>query len=99
MVNVVWTMRSLNDLEDIGDYISKDSIRYAQLTLEKLIDTASLIENNPLLGRIVPESDDKLIREIIKGNYRIIYQIRNNNTVYILTVFHSSRLFSKKDFE
>lgn len=99
MVKVVWTQRALNDLEDIGDYIAKDSIKYAKLTLEKLIDTAYLIASNPLFGRIVPESNDKSIREIIKGNYRLIYQIRNKNFVFILTVFHSARLLSQKNLE
>jgi toxin ParE1/3/4 len=99
MVKVVWTQRALYDLEDIGDYISKDSYKYAKLTLEKLVETASIIEINPLVGRFVPESNDKTIREIIKGNYRIIYQIRNETSVFILTVFHSSRLLSKKDLE
>jgi len=99
MVKVVWTQRSLFDLEDIGDYISKDSIRYAKLTLEKLIDSASLISNNPLIGRIVTESKDKSIRELIKGNYRVIYQIRNDTSVFILTVFHTARLLSEKDLE
>ena len=50
MVKVVWTQRSLIDLEDIGEYISKDSIKYAKLTLEKLIGTAEIISANPLLG-------------------------------------------------
>ena len=97
MVKVVWTQRALYDLEDIGDYISKDSIKYARLTLEKLVDSASIIAINPLTGRIVPESNDKSIREIIKGNYRVIYQIRNDNSVFILTVFHTARLLSEKD--
>ncbi len=97
MVKVVWTQRALYDLEDIGDYISKDSFKYAKLTLEKLIDTASLIEQNPLLGRRVPESKDKTIREIIKGNYRVIYQIRNESSAFILTVFHTARLLSEKN--
>jgi toxin ParE1/3/4 len=99
MVKVVWTQRALFDLQDIGDYISKDSIKYAKLTLEKLVNTALLISSNPLLGRIVPESDDKSIREIIKGNYRVIYQIRTETSVFILTVFHTSRLLSDKDLE
>jgi plasmid stabilization system protein ParE len=55
-----------------------------------------MIAINPLLGRFVPESNDKTIREIIKGNYRVIYQIRNKKSVFILTVFHSSRLLTKK---
>lgn|ERR1035437_3744629 len=99
MVKVVWTQRALNDLEDIGDYISKDSNKYAKLTLENLVYTALLIEINPFVGRFVPESSDKTIREIIKGSYRVIYQIRNETSVFILTVFHSSRLLSKKDLE
>ena len=94
MVKVVWTQRALVDLDDIGEYISKDSTKYAKLTLEKLIDSARMIAMNPLSGRIVPESNDKSIREIIKGNYRVIYQIRNINSAFILTVFHTSRLLS-----
>ena len=55
MVKVIWTARSLKDLEEIGEYISKDSVKYSKLTLEKLIDTAIFIEHNLLIGRIVPE--------------------------------------------
>jgi toxin ParE1/3/4 len=33
----------------------------------------------------------KSIREIIEGNYRIIYRILNPNTIHILTGFHSKR--------
>ncbi len=99
MVKVVWTQRSLFDLDNIGEFIAKDSIKYAKLTLEKLIDSERIIAINPLIGRIVPESNDKSIREIIKGNYRVIYQIRNDNSAFILTVFHASRLLSEKDLK
>jgi toxin ParE1/3/4 len=96
MVKVIWTERALNDLEDIGNYISQDSPKYARRTLEKIISVSSLIETNPFMGRIVPEVNDKSIREFIKGNYRIIYQIRKNAT-FILTVFHSARYLSEKE--
>jgi toxin ParE1/3/4 len=99
MAKVVSTKRALHDLEDIGDYISKDSVKYAKFTLEKLVDSASLIGINPILGRLVPEANDKSIRELLKGNYRVIYQIRRNNAVFILTVFHTSRLLTMKDLE
>ncbi|MCB0728008.1 MAG: type II toxin-antitoxin system RelE/ParE family toxin [Ignavibacteriae bacterium] len=98
MVKVIWTRRALNDLEEIGDYISKDSFQYARLTLSKLVDTDLLLSENPMIGRTVPELNDKSIREIIKGSYRIIYQMKNSNCVEILTVFHSSRLLNEKDF-
>jgi len=90
MVKVIWTRKSLKDLEDIGEYISQGSVKYAKRTLEKIIATSSLIEINPFMGRIVPEINDNLIREFIKGNYRIIYQIRDTAT-FILTIHHSAR--------
>ena len=99
MVKVVWTQRALYDLEDIADYISKDSVKYASLTLEKLIDTASIIELNPLIGRIVPETNDKNIREIIKGNYRVIYFLSNDQAANILTVFHTARLLTRDELK
>jgi toxin ParE1/3/4 len=55
---------------------------------------AKLIEANRLIGRIVPEVGQNDIREIITGNYRIIYQTKVKESAYILTVHHSSRLLS-----
>jgi addiction module toxin, RelE/StbE family len=94
MVKIIWTARALKDLEEIGEYISKDSPKYARLTIEKLIDTAELIKDNRLLGRIVPEVKKKEIREFITGNYRIIYQTTSKDYAYILTVHHTSRLLA-----
>lgn len=76
MVKVIWTARSLKDLEEIGDYISKDSSKYAKLTLEKLIEMAKLIETNRLIGRTVPEVGQHDIREVVTGNFRIICQTK-----------------------
>jgi toxin ParE1/3/4 len=92
MVKIIWTQRSLTDLKSIAEYISKDSVKYASLTLERIIDVTKYLETNPKLGRMVPEigRNDK-IREIIFGNYRIIYQITSTMTVHILTVHHSAK--------
>jgi addiction module RelE/StbE family toxin len=87
MAKVIWTQRSLTDLKSIAEYISKDSIKYASLTIERLINVTSYLETNPKIGRMVPEMRRKnKIREIIYGNYRIIYKITNTQTVHILTV-------------
>ena len=90
MVKIIWTQRSLTDLKSIAEYISQDSIKYASLTVERIINVTSYLETNPKIGRMVPElrRQDK-IREIILGNYRIIYKITNTQTVHILTVHHS----------
>lgn len=45
----------------------------------------------PRSGRIVPELEIENIREIILGNYRLIYRVREDQ-VQILTVHHGARL-------
>jgi len=44
MVKVIWTVRSLTDLEEFGEYISKDSSRFAKLTIHH---SSRLLSNNP----------------------------------------------------
>jgi plasmid stabilization system protein ParE len=39
-----------------------------------------------------PELGDESIREVIHGNYRIVYRLRHD-VVEIATVFHGARLF------
>lgn len=92
MAKIIWTQRSLTDLKSIAEYISRDSVKYASLTLERIIDVTKHLETNPRIGRMVPEvgRNDK-IREIIFGNYRIIYNIPDDQIIFILTVHHSAK--------
>ncbi|MBI2730439.1 MAG: type II toxin-antitoxin system RelE/ParE family toxin [Sphingobacteriales bacterium] len=94
MGEVNFTEQSLSDLEEIGRYISLDSITYARLQIEKILSRTDILESFPQIGRIVPELKNKLIRELIEGNFRIIYFIVNKQTVHILTIHHSARRFN-----
>jgi len=69
-----------------------DSVRYASITVNIIYNRAQDIINNPYVGRIVPEINIKDIREVISGNYRIVYKIINEFQVDILRVYHSARL-------
>lgn len=97
MVKIIWTKRALTDLEDIAEYIAKDSIRYANITVGGIVQDAERLKDNPLMGRIVPEINDEKFRELIKGNYRTIYKI-DEGKVSILTIHHSSRDLKKRRF-
>ena len=91
MVKVVWTEIAIDDLKSIHDFISKDSKIYADRLIEKIIARVDQIENFPKAGRVVPEFDSELLRELIEGNYRIIYKI-NQDEIGIVRVHHSARL-------
>jgi toxin ParE1/3/4 len=91
MVEIVWTELSIVDLKEIFDFISEDSIRYATITVNKIYQRSQVISNNPYIGRKVPEFNEKLLRELILDNYRIIYRIKDDFQVDILRVFHTAR--------
>lgn len=74
MVKLVWTELSTQDLKEIFDYIARDSVRYASITVNKIYNRAQDIIANPYIGSVVPELNQKLIREVISGNYRIVYK-------------------------
>ena len=95
MVKIVWTDKSINDLKEVLDYISQDSIRYAHLMVSKIYQKAQIISTNPYSFKIVPEFGEPSIRELIVSYYRIIYKIKTNHQVDILRVYHSSRLLKR----
>lgn len=97
MAKIVWTDFSVSDLKEIFEYISKDSKRYAENQVKRIKAQTSILTTRPLAGRIVPELEKKEIRELIEGNYRIIYRIVNNNLIEILTVHHTSRDFKSRE--
>ena len=91
MAQINWTKQALSDLEAIGDYIARDSPAIAQLFVNRIINSVIRLESFPLSGRIVPESRRESIREVIFRNYRIVYSLEDDK-IYILTIFHASKL-------
>ena len=92
MVKINWTNFALQDLNEIAEFISKDSLRYAQMTAKYLFESPSMLKTHPKAGRIVPEFNEENLRELIRGSYRIVYRVVDKNRIDILTVHHSSRL-------
>ena len=74
----------------IHEYISKDSKVYADRLIDKIVRRVDQLENFPRSGRVVPEFNSEIIRELLEGNYRIIYQINSDN-VGIVRVHHAAR--------
>lgn len=50
---------------------------------------ADRISTFPESGRIVPELNDPVVREIILGNYRLVYRAKSE-FVELLTIYHGA---------
>lgn len=90
MARIVWTEPAIKDLESIHAFIARDSKYYADAFVADLIQKTERLEQFSYSGRVVPEIGDEQTRELLVGNYRIIYDIRAE-LVRILTVIHSAR--------
>ncbi|MBX2819921.1 MAG: type II toxin-antitoxin system RelE/ParE family toxin [Rhodothermaceae bacterium] len=59
-----------------------------------MFQTTRKLEAFPRSGRMIPESEDDQLRELIYREYRIMYHVGDKNEeVLILTVIHSSCQF------
>jgi len=94
MVKVIWTDPAIEDLKSIKDYISRESEVYALRFVERIINRVDQLINFPRSGRIVPEFEIETLRELIEGNYRIIYKIKPDH-IGITRVHHAKMLLTK----
>ncbi len=94
MVKIVLSKTARFDLKEIVDYIRRDSIKYAFLEKKKIENAINSLPTKPLSGRVVPELNNKNLRELIFRNYRIIYEIVSEKQINILTIHHHARLIS-----
>ncbi len=91
---VLWTERARRDLLGIGDHIARDKPEAAAKWINKLLDAVERTGMFPTSGRIVPEIDRSDIREIIHGNYRIVYHLKQR-TIAILTIYECHQLIDE----
>lgn len=89
--SVVWSPKAIIDVNDLAEYIARDSVAYASSVVAKILETTRTLNNFPLSGRVVPEFNDKTIREKLVHSYRIIYRIESS-TVTIITVIHGKQI-------
>ena len=92
MTRIVWAPQAVEDVEAIRAYVARDSPHYADLVVEQIVAAVALLASSPRSGRLVPEVGDESLREVIHGNYRIVYRLRHD-IIEIATVFHGARLF------
>ena len=92
MSRLVWSPRSLADLEAIREHIASDSERYAGLVVARLVAAPARLLEFPESGRMVPEFGRPNLRELVVRPYRLVYRLRGN-VIEVVTVFHAARMF------
>jgi plasmid stabilization system protein ParE len=90
-LRLIWSDAALEDIDEIAEYIHRDSPHYAQRVVEALFAATDLLPEQPRIGRVVPELGQQNIRERFVYSYRVIYEIQPEE-LHILAVIHGKRL-------
>ena len=91
MAKLIWSPTAASNLEEICNYIEKDSEHYAILFAQKIIALIEDIPDFPNAGRVVPEYNKNNLREKIFHSYRIVYRIKSD-VIEIVAIVHGARL-------
>ena len=88
--SVRWAETACDDLEQIAQYIERDSESYAASFVAEILEAARSLADFAERGRVVPELNEPSVRELLVGNYRLVYEIRQE-AIYVLGVIHGAR--------
>jgi len=93
VATIAWAGPALEDLRQIHQFIARDSTQYAGIMVRRIRTAVSRLGNFPQSGRVVPEFPDGPYREILVGQYRVVYRhLEDRDVVLVLAVIHGSRL-------
>ena len=73
-----------------------DSKKYARFQIEKIQKKTEILKEGNVLGKNVFEINHEDVRELIEGDYRIIYRIISKNEIHILLIHHGARDLEKR---
>ena len=90
-MKITWSPLAIDCVAEIAKYIAQDSSNSAQKWVESIFKVVERLVQFPKSERIVPEIMQDDFREIIYGNYRIIYRLQSES-ISILTVRHGRQL-------
>lgn len=95
-MKIVWSPLAIDKASEIANYIARDKPSAAKKWIDTIFSKVEHLKTSPEIGGIVPEINNRQFREILYGNYRIIYRIEKKQ-ISILTVRHGKQILPIKE--
>ena len=91
MAQIIWSNPAIEDLHQLREFYSQFSEGYTDRLIDKLIARVDILIKFPQSGRMAPQFKYGLTRELVSGNYSIIYRIQDAGTVTISRIQNNSK--------
>jgi plasmid stabilization system protein ParE len=89
-MKVLWTAFAESQLDGIYDYIQTRNSRAAVEIYNDIIDESAMLGRFPKIAAIEPllsEFPEEYRSLVVRRNYKIVYYIENETTIYVVAVF------------
>ncbi len=89
-MNVNFTPQARDDLFSIRDWIAEDDARVADQVIARIVQTAMMFGQFPMLGRVGRIAGTREF-SVVGLPYLIVYRIESETEIDVLTVVHTRR--------
>jgi addiction module RelE/StbE family toxin len=93
MYKIEWSLDAIEDIEGHQKYIEEDAPHAASRWIEEIFSKEELLRENAFIGRVIPEENKHNRRELIVGNFRLMYEVINESKIVILKVMRSKQIY------
>jgi toxin ParE1/3/4 len=90
-MKIIWSPLAIDRASEIAEYIAQDKPDAAEKWINTIFSKVEQLKSTPEIGRVVPEILNDQFRELIYGNYRIIYRIEKKQ-ISVLTIRHGKQI-------
>jgi addiction module RelE/StbE family toxin len=97
-MKILWSPLAVERVSEIAAYIARDNPGAAENWVNTIFNKVGGLKAFPEGGRILPEIGNKSIRELIFGNYRIVYRIEESR-LSVLTIRHGKQVLPEDEIK
>ena len=90
-MKIIWSPLAIDRASEIAEYIAQDKPTAAEKWINTVFSKVKQLKSSPEIGRVVPEIRNDQLRELMYGNYRIIYHVEKTQ-ISILTIRHGRQM-------
>lgn len=95
-MKIEFSERAVRQITDVVRVIADDKPVAARKWAESVRKSVMKLADYPYIGRMVPEFVDESIRELLHGEYRIVYKIdEKSSRIVIIAVYHARRIMGQ----
>ena len=96
-MKIIWSSLAKSRLKQTYEYYAENvSVKVAKNITQNILDSISLLKNNPFLGKVekAPKGVEtyRELRCLVEGDYKIVYRVMDMyDYIDIVTIFYTYR--------